>query len=103
MRERGFSWTGVLLILVGLWLLLRTVRQDSGGHTLVDHILGNVPKAEPPPPSSFELNPPHIRRLGPRSGLRSIDPGFEQHGRISGRMPRRLPRWQREALEAEGG
>ena len=34
------SWTGALLILVGLWIVLRTVRSDAQGKTLVDRILG---------------------------------------------------------------
>lgn len=34
------SWTGALLILVGLWIVLRTVRPDSQGKTLVNHLLG---------------------------------------------------------------
>lgn len=36
----GINWTGLALILVGLFLLLRTVRSDSSGKTLVDRILG---------------------------------------------------------------
>jgi hypothetical protein len=38
--ERGFNWTGLALILVGLFLVLRTVRADSQGKTLINHILG---------------------------------------------------------------
>jgi hypothetical protein len=34
------NWTGLALILLGLFLILRTVRADSSGRTLVDHILG---------------------------------------------------------------
>lgn len=34
------KWTGAALILVGLFLVLRTVRKDSNEKTLVDHILG---------------------------------------------------------------
>lgn len=34
------NWTGAALIILGLFLILRTVRHDSGGKTLVDHILG---------------------------------------------------------------
>jgi hypothetical protein len=34
------SWTGAALIVVGLFLILRTVRSDSQGKTLVNHILG---------------------------------------------------------------
>jgi hypothetical protein len=34
------NWTGAALILLGLFLILRTVRQDSQGKTLVDHLLG---------------------------------------------------------------
>lgn len=34
------SWTGTLLIAVGLFLILRTVRADSSGKTLVDYIMG---------------------------------------------------------------
>jgi len=34
------SWTGALLMLLGLWLILRTVRADSSGKTLVNRILG---------------------------------------------------------------
>jgi hypothetical protein len=36
----GFSWTGLALILIGLFLILRTVRSDKSGKTLVNHILG---------------------------------------------------------------
>lgn len=32
--------TTVLLVIVGAWLILRTVRQDSEGKTLVDRVLG---------------------------------------------------------------
>jgi hypothetical protein len=34
------SWTGAALIVVGLFLILRTVRPDSQKKTLVNHILG---------------------------------------------------------------
>ncbi len=34
------SWTGAALILLGLFLILRTVRGGSQGKTLVNHILG---------------------------------------------------------------
>lgn len=33
-------WTGIFIALVGVWVLLRTVRKDSQGKTLVDHVLG---------------------------------------------------------------
>jgi hypothetical protein len=32
--------TGIFLAIVGFWLILRTVRKDSTGQTLVDRILG---------------------------------------------------------------
>lgn len=32
--------TGLLLAIIGLWLLLRTVRKDSSGRTLADRIMG---------------------------------------------------------------
>lgn len=35
-------WTGLFLALVGLWVLLRTIRKDSEGLTLVDRILGGT-------------------------------------------------------------
>jgi hypothetical protein len=34
------NWTGAALILIGLFLILRTVRGDSQGKTLVNHLLG---------------------------------------------------------------
>jgi hypothetical protein len=34
------NWTGLALILLGLFLILRTVRSDSQGKTLVNHLLG---------------------------------------------------------------
>jgi hypothetical protein len=34
------NWTGLALITVGLFLILRTVRSDSQGKTLVNHLLG---------------------------------------------------------------
>jgi len=39
-ESSGISWSGVALILLGLFLVLRTVRADSSGKTLVDRILG---------------------------------------------------------------
>lgn len=39
------SWTGALLVLVGLWIVLRTVRPDSSDRTLVDYIMGKPPAA----------------------------------------------------------
>lgn len=36
------NWTGLLLILVGLWIVLRTVREDASGDTLVDHLRGTT-------------------------------------------------------------
>jgi len=35
------NWTGAALILIGLWIVLRTVREDSQHKTLVDHLLGH--------------------------------------------------------------
>lgn len=32
--------TGILLAIIGIWVLLRTVR-PSNGKTLVDHLLGS--------------------------------------------------------------
>jgi hypothetical protein len=32
--------TGLLLVIVGVWTLLRTVRKDSTGRTLVNRLLG---------------------------------------------------------------
>lgn len=40
MSESRFSWTGLALILVGAFLILRTVRPDGQGKTLVNRILG---------------------------------------------------------------
>lgn len=31
---------GILLAILGVWLILRTVRPDSQGKTLVDRVLG---------------------------------------------------------------
>lgn len=31
--------TGLVLLLLGLWLILRTVTHDGSGKTLTDHIL----------------------------------------------------------------
>lgn len=39
MSSEGISWTGLALVLVGLFLVLRTVRPVNG-KTLVDRILG---------------------------------------------------------------
>lgn len=36
--------TGILLAIVGIWLILRTVRSDQSGRTLVGHIVGEQPK-----------------------------------------------------------
>lgn len=36
-------WTGLFIALVGFWVILRTVRKDSTGRTLVDRILGGSP------------------------------------------------------------
>jgi hypothetical protein len=35
--------TGALLAIVGVWVLLRSVRRDSTGRTLVDRIVGAKP------------------------------------------------------------
>jgi hypothetical protein len=34
------SGQGLLMIVLGVWLLLRTVTRDSSGRTLIDHVLG---------------------------------------------------------------
>lgn len=34
------GWTGLLLAIVGFWIVMRTVRKDSSNRTLVDRILG---------------------------------------------------------------
>ncbi len=36
-------WTGVFIAIVGFWLIMRTVRKDSTGRTLVDRMLGGAP------------------------------------------------------------
>lgn len=41
-ESSGVSWTGIALILLGLFLVLRTVRADSSGLTLVNRILGTT-------------------------------------------------------------
>ncbi len=35
--------SGILLAVLGLWLVLRTTSQDQSGRTLVDHILTKAP------------------------------------------------------------
>jgi hypothetical protein len=35
--------TGVLLAILGVWVLLRTVRRPAGGRSLVDVLLGDQP------------------------------------------------------------
>jgi hypothetical protein len=32
--------TGILLAVIGIWVVLRTVRTDAQGKTLVDHVTG---------------------------------------------------------------
>lgn len=34
------GWTGLFLAIAGFWLVMRTVRKDSTGRTLVDRIMG---------------------------------------------------------------
>jgi len=36
----GQLWTGAFLAIVGFWLIMRTVRKDATGRTLVDRVLG---------------------------------------------------------------
>jgi hypothetical protein len=38
MTDAGWA-TALLLVVVGLWLILRTVTHDDQGHNLVDRIL----------------------------------------------------------------
>lgn len=33
-------WTGLFIAIVGMWVILRTVRPDSSDLTLVDRLLG---------------------------------------------------------------
>jgi hypothetical protein len=33
-------WAAILFAIVGIWLILRTVRPDAQGKTLVDRVLG---------------------------------------------------------------
>lgn len=40
MNGNGLSGQGILMIVIGLWLILRTVNKDSTGRTLIDHITG---------------------------------------------------------------
>jgi hypothetical protein len=40
MNTGGVSGQGLLMIVVGAFLILRTVTKDSSGRTLIDHILG---------------------------------------------------------------
>jgi hypothetical protein len=37
---------GILLALVGLWVVMRTVNRDSSGRTLVDRVLSRHPEPE---------------------------------------------------------
>ena len=37
--------SGLLLLVIGLFVILRSTRQDSSGRTLVDHLLGKVSTA----------------------------------------------------------
>jgi hypothetical protein len=55
MNDTGISGQGILMIVVGLWLLLRTVNKDSSGRTLIDHIVGQpAQNALGPAPTSFK-------------------------------------------------
>lgn len=35
--------SGILLLVVGLWVLMRTVTRDQSGRTLIDHLLSKQP------------------------------------------------------------
>jgi hypothetical protein len=64
-QERSFNWTGVALIIVGLFLILRTVRGGTEEITLVDRILGGEPKKER---EAKEKAQEQSEVEGPRSG-----------------------------------
>jgi hypothetical protein len=34
--------SGILLAVIGLWLVMRTTHQDASGRTLIDHIIGKA-------------------------------------------------------------
>jgi hypothetical protein len=41
-EQNGLSWAGVAMVMIGLFLVLRTVRSDARGNTLVNHLLGTA-------------------------------------------------------------
>jgi hypothetical protein len=75
--KRGGIATGVVVALVGLWLVLRTVTHDDSGRNLVDRILGLdgagddvMSAADPGAAASAEFGNPV-----PNAGPFDISPG----------------------------
>lgn len=90
MKSTGVR-SGILLALVGLWLIMRTTHQDVSSRTLVDHILGKASSlktsatstpaaAAATPPTATAITPtataitPTVSNVTPTAGARSAPP-----------------------------
>jgi hypothetical protein len=70
-------YTTALLLVIGGWVILRTVRPDSGGQTLVDRILGGgkstsagemTSASAPPEAGPTSTAPPALVPVGAQHG-----------------------------------
>jgi len=65
--------SGILLAVIGLFVLLRTVNQDQSGRTLIDHILGpgkaKAAAAAPAAASAFQAVAPKVTALTPGTNV----------------------------------
>jgi hypothetical protein len=49
MSSNNLSGQGLLMIVLGVWIILRSVTRDSTGRTLINHILGTNPTTQTDP------------------------------------------------------
>jgi hypothetical protein len=74
----GISWQGILMIVIGIWLVLRSVSTDNSGRTLVNHILGTQSGNSSDPLDALLLIG------GGSTALKLINPGGTPGGGKSG-------------------
>jgi hypothetical protein len=87
MRPRNGVASGVLMLLAGAFLVLRTVRRPSGGRNLVDLILGDGGAAESAANTAAETNANNLLNLPSLTNKPQVAPTPATGNRTNNRAP----------------
>lgn len=78
--------SGVLLAVLGLWLVMRSTHQDQSGRTLIDHILGKTATGLTPGQKAAGVQPGQTA-VTPGQAITSAASAIESQGGVQLQAP----------------